>query len=43
MADESKAGYELRMARPGDEPAILRLIHALAEYEKLTGICHPDA
>lgn len=43
MTDEAQAGYELRMARRGDEPAILRLIHALADYEKLTGICHPDA
>ena len=29
-------GLILRDARPGDEALLLRLIHALAEYEKLT-------
>jgi GNAT superfamily N-acetyltransferase len=31
----SMTGFTLRDARPGDEPELLRLIHALAVYEKL--------
>ena len=36
---DGSTAFEIRPAKPGDEAAIAQLIHALAEYEKLSDQC----